>query len=318
MAQNKKGISMPFNWLFAIIVGGFVLFLAIFVTVKIIGAGNYQTYTETAAKLTSLLDPMGTGLASGKSASINFKKETRIYLECASIGNFGRNRIAFSEKTLRNKFGEKGGNIETKKYVFGEDITEGKTLSLFSKPFYMPFKIDDVIAVFSEDYCFYQAPDEIKEELLGMEIKNLHFSEELKNCSGIKVCFSQKSGCDIAVYGMCQGYNCNSQYDFGKVVKDGRELYYTDSLLFGAIVSSPDIYECNVKRLMNRFEELSRVYVDKIKIVELKGCSSTLGNDLTSLATLSNALNDSQDLFLISEMAKTFDAKNMASICRLY
>ena len=283
---------------------------------QIIDTGEHQIYTETAAKLTSLLNPMGSGLASGKSAQINFKKETRTYYDCESWEDFGKNTIAFSEKTFGDKFANKGGEVNTNKYIFAESIIEGKQLNLFSKPFNMPFKIDDVIVIFEKDYCFYQAPNEIKDELEGLNI-NIQFSEELENCTGTSVCFDS-SKCDIDVYGMCEGYNCDSRFDYGKVFKGGEVLYYDDGLLYGAIFASPEIYECNLKRLMKRFEELSLVYIDKIKIIESKGCSSAIEPDLKGMVELTRVLDNSEDLFMISRNAEKIDAKNRGAVCKLY
>ena len=315
--KNKKAIAMSFNWIFAIIVGAVILFLAIYATMKIMGTGGYQINTETAAKITTLLDPMGTGLASGKSATLNFKKETRIYIDCQPFGQFGKDTISFSEKTFGD-WGEPGGEIDTQKYVFGDKVIEGKSLSLFSKPFSMPFKIDDVIIINGKDYCFYQAPNEIKDEVNGLGLKNIHFSEDLNNCSGIKVCFGSNAGCEISIYGLCEGYNCDSKYDYGKVFNKGSQLYYYDGLLYGAIMSSPEIYECNLERLMKRFEELSIVYIEKIKIMELKGCSSNIQADLTNMIELSRDLESSKELFALSQLSETIDSKNNMAICKLY
>jgi len=71
---DKKAIAMSFNWIFAIIAGGFILFLAIFAAGQFIRTGEQTIYTETAASLISLFDPLETGLASGKAHEIGFKK----------------------------------------------------------------------------------------------------------------------------------------------------------------------------------------------------------------------------------------------------
>jgi len=317
MLKSKRGIALPFNWMFAIIAGIVILFLAIYGTAKFIDTSEYQVYTETAAKLAGLLEPMGTGLASGKSTQINFKKETRTYYDCSDLGIFGKNTIAFSEKTFGD-FGEEGGAINTKKYIFSKSVIEGKQLNLFSKPFFMPFKIDDIIVISGENYCFYQAPKEIEEEVLGLGIDNINFTKDLNACLGIKVCFGSNTGCDISIYGMCEDYNCESLYDYGKIFRGNSVLYYTDSLLYAAIVSSPEIYECNLKRLMKRFNELSLVYIDKIKIVELKGCSSNIEADLREMMVLAKGLETSEDLFLISQKADVVDVKNRGAVCELY
>jgi len=315
--KNKRGIAMPFNWIFAIIAGVVILFLAIYGISRYISTSEYQISTETAAKLAGLLEPMGTGLASGKSYVINFKKDTRTYYDCSDAGVWGKNTIAFSEKTFGG-WGEKGGKINTKKYVFADEIIEGKQLNLFSKPFKMPFKIDDIIVISGRDYCFYQAPNEIKDEVQGLGIENIYFSDDLKNCSGVKVCFGSNAGCDISVYGMCEGYNCENKYDYGKIIKKGKSLYYDSSLIYAAIMSSPEIYECNLKRLMKRFVELSDVYIDKIKIIKMKGCDSNVEADLNIMKAMAGSLETSEDLFVLSQEAEKINAKNQGAVCGLW
>ena len=315
----KKGIAMPFNWIFAIAAGVIILLLAIYATAKIIGISEYQIYTETAAKLDILLDPIRPGLASGKSEQINFKKETRTYYTCSDVGTFGKQTIAFSEKTFGG-WGEKGGEINSIKYVFAGDMTEGKNLYLFSMPFNFPFKIDDLIMIYGDNYCFYQAPNEIKEEIQNLNLKNIYFTDDLndKNCTGTKVCFN--SQCEISVYGLCEDYSCNSQYDYGKVFKINKVLYYDNSLLYAAIFSSPEIYECNVKRLMKKFSELADIYTRKIDIINLKECGSTVEPDLLIMKADAEALKSSENLYLLSLKAESIDKKNSMTIesCKLY
>lgn len=315
---DKKGISMPFNWVFAIIAGIIILFIAIYATTRIISVSEYQISTETAAKIELLLDPIRPGLASGKSEQINFKKETRTYYSCSYLGVFGKQTIAFSEKTFGD-WGEKGGEISSIKYIFAEEMIESKNLYLFSMPFEMPFKVDDVIFISGRDYCFYQSPNEIKKNIQNLNLENIHFadnSNELANCAGTKVCFD--SQCEISVYGLCEDYLCNSQYDYGKVFKDNKVLYYDDTLLYAAILSSPEIYECNVKRLMEKFSELADIYTKKIDIIKLNGCSSTLEPDLLMMIEDARALKSSEDLYLLSLKAEIIDKKNPAGACKLY
>ncbi len=318
--MKKRGaIGLPFNWMFAIIIGVIILFVAIYAASKYINISEYQVSTETAAHLTNLLSTTGSGLASGKSAQINFKKDTRTYYECNSAGVWGKNKISFSEKTFAG-WGEKGGAVNTQKYVFAENMIEGKQLNLFSKPFSMPFKIDDIIVISGRDYCFINAPNEIKDEVLGLNIKNINFADNSnnENCTGVSVCFGSKEGCEISVYGMCEDYNCESQYDYGKVFRRSDILYYTNSLLYAAIMSDVENYDCNLKRLMKKFIELSDIYIDKIRIIELKGCSSTIEPELNIMKASARDLETSEDLFLLGEQANKVDIKNQGAICKLY
>jgi hypothetical protein len=60
--MNKQGIEMGFSWIFAIIVGVVILFLAIYTTTRIIGTSRYELDTETAKKISILIDPLETSL----------------------------------------------------------------------------------------------------------------------------------------------------------------------------------------------------------------------------------------------------------------
>ena len=59
--KMKKGfLQISFAWLFAIIVGIFILFLAIYGVTKLINVGQYQIDSETAKNLGILLNPLET------------------------------------------------------------------------------------------------------------------------------------------------------------------------------------------------------------------------------------------------------------------
>jgi len=320
--MKKRGaVELPFNWMFAIIVGIIILFIAIYATSKYMGVSEYKVSTETAAHLTNLLSTTETGLASGKSAQINFKKDTRTYYECSDLGVWGKDKVAFSEKTFGD-WGEKGGAVDTQKYVFAENMIESRQLNLFSKPFSMPFKIDDIIVISGRDYCFIGAPNPVEDEVLGLNIKNINFADTVGdvNCTGVNVCFGEpfENDCEIKVSGMCEDYTCESNYDYGKVFRGSDILYYTDSLLYAAIISDVENYDCNLKRLMKRFVSLSDIYIDKIKIIELQGCSSTIEADLNIMKNSARDLETSLDLFSLADQANKIDLQNQGAVCKVY
>jgi hypothetical protein len=318
--KSKKAIAMSFNWIFAIIVGGIILVLAIYAVSNLIDTGEDVIYTETAAKIITLLDPAETGLASGKSSEINFKKETRTFYTCDELSNrpFGEQTISFTEKSFGDEFGNIGSDVSVKnKYVFAEDAIEGQNLYLFSKPFFMGFKVADLIMISSENYCFINAPNEIKSEILELTIKNIQIGD-FDNCTGINVCFDINGDCDIEVSGKCLGYQCESEYDEGIVLKSGRPMFYSESLLYAAIFSSPGIYECNVKRLMNKFNELALVYINKANIIQNKDCNSNLEPDLRLMISSAKALNSSRQLSLITDKSKEVYIKDRAATCGLF
>lgn len=317
---NKKAIEMSFAWIFAIIAGIAILFIAIYVTTQFIKTRKYEIDIQTANKIAILIDPLETSLEAGKSSVIIFSSETRIYNDkCYTNGNFGEQRIGISEKSGVGEQWPKPayGKPIYNKYIFSNSIEEEKEFSVFLMPFNIPFKVSDLIIFSGENYCFIQSPNEIKDELEGLGIKNLYFTDKKSNCSqeSKTVCFPTSgsiSGCKINVYG--------NDYEFssGFVSKEGQSLYYTGPLIYGAIFSSPVVYECNVKRLMLRFSNLCLVYKDEIKILEKRGCSSLLDSHLSEMINLAQNLNSSQSLLLVQEKANEIDRLNEAAVCKVY
>lgn len=305
--KNKKAFEFNFAWIFAILVGIAILFLAIYAASKFVETRKYELDTQTAAQFSILIDPLETSLESGKSSKISFNAETKIYNDCDSFGQFGQQEIKIATS------GEKAGGEKkmSNKYIFSGDMEEGKEFFVFTKPFNMPFKVSDLIFLY-KDYCFVDAPDFIREEVedlnLDIEIKNraAECSENTK-----KVCFSQSSQCDVSV-------NDNAGY----VEKQGKKMYYTGSLIYAAIFSSPEIYDCNLRRLMLRLDKLCLVYQDKIDFLETKGCNSPLYHELTALRTLANSVANNatakQSLQALQDKADELEAVNNVVICKVF
>ena len=311
MITKKAIFGMSFNWIFAIIAGGFILFIAIYGASKFIETSEATLYTETAAAMISLLDPMETGLTSGKKpGEIEFTKESKLYFTCneRAFAPFGKQTIAFSEKTFGEKFGRKSERVDIlDKYIFTEEIIQGKKLRHFSKPFFLTFKVADIVVFYFDDYCFYDTPEEIQEDIEGLNLDGIYFanqSEKDLNC--IKVCFKSQNDCDIKVA-------VSSNY----VSKEGKRLYYTDDLLYAAIFSSPQIYECNIKRFKNKFNELSKIHLTKIQVVKRKGCESNIA---TKLSLMNSPLNSSRELLMLYNQAEEVNLINDAALsgCRIY
>lgn len=305
--QNKKAIEMGFNWLFAIIAGAVILFIAIYATSKIIGTGTQYTQTESAARLSNLLSEAG--IASGKSNIIEFSKETRTYYGCDIESDFGRNTIAFSEK-LFNKWSEKGGEITVNnKYIFANEVEEGE-LYVSSQPFFMPFKVADLIFISTDKYCFVEPPNDIESDISNLD--NVKLIDSSEDCEGIRVCFtmgySSTANCNITVIGD------DVEFSRGTVKKNGKGMYYTDGLLYGAIFSNEKIYECNVKRLMKKFNELAEIYDEKMNIIQ---CGENLKSELLIMKNDANNLDSSSDLQSLAMLAKSIDQKNKGN-CNVY
>ena len=310
MLKNKIGyLQISFAWLFALIVGAFILFLAIVISVKVIGIGQQTTGVETATQIGTLLNPLETGFESLTSVPMNTQTETRIYSECDSAG-LGRQIISVSQKSF-GKWAEISRPTSfPNKYLFSDSYVEGKKFYMLSAGFNFPFKVGNVIVLTSSlnNYCFVDAPNSIE-----LEISGLQDNIEARNCSAgsIKICFRTSRNCDIKV-----------EYDNernGFVEKNGKRIYFIgNALMYGAIFSEPDIYECQVKRLMARTAELALIYSDKANYVAQKGCNSNINTELGILYSLTKNLDESRGVvFNLYPVVKEINEKNQG-VCKLW
>ena len=310
MGNEKNGfLQISFPWLFALIVGAIILFLAIYASTKIVNTGQTGLDAETAKKIGVLLNPLETGFETGKTTSIELPTETRIYNRCNNDGNFGRQIIKLSQKSF-NKWSDTGIDVGfSNKYIFSEDYVEGKSFLIFSKPFSFPFKVSDLIYMTSKDksYCFSDAPDSIEREISNLNQGNLIVG----NCSSssIKVCFNSGEDCNIDV-----------NYENGILRKNGETFnFYGDALMYAAIFSDKDVYECQLKRVMQRGEQLSLIYEEKSQFVSRNGCSSNSNQDLLELRNLESGFSSSDNLnSQIINLAENVGAKNEVSECKLW
>lgn len=314
--KNKRGLEFSFEWMFAIIAGAVIIFLAIYGTTKLIGSESEVSSAEVAAKLSVLLNPAETGIESAKLSKMVLPVATRIYNTCEPEGSFGSQKLSIAQESgLVQKWNEPGvAATSYNKYVFSEDVVEGKEFMLFSKPFEMPFKVADMIFLWPSDkkYCFVGAPVAISEEIAALGPKNINLTDNAKECSkgSVKVCFSI-SNCDIDV-------SMSASEMSGSVKKGFDSVYYEDALLYGAIFSSKEVYECQVKRLMKRTSELAGLYAAKSQYSSGKGCqSASIGMDLMLYANMTQ-IEDSSNLRAIASKAQDIRGENENLQCRLF
>lgn len=302
---NKKGfLQMPFSWVFAIIVGIFILFLAIYFAVKMIGSGNLEIDTATARQIEVLMNPLETNFESSETTTIILPAETRIYSKCDNFGDFGNQIIQVSQKSFK-KWSDLGLEIKSNnKYIFADEFVEGKKFYLFSVPFEYPFKIANLIVLTSKEYCFLDAPSEIEDEITQ---ENIEFDEDECLEDSVKVCFSGGSDCDVEV-------NIGQE----NVEKDGKKLYFSGNLIYGAIFGDKEVYECQVRRLMQRTEQLSSLYWDKASFVSQRGCNSIITSDLLSLKNSAKEVSSSKDLDLTNLIVEQINGKYDFEECEIF
>jgi hypothetical protein len=312
--KSKRGMEFGFNWMFAIIVGATILAFSIYVATKYVSTERDITDTESAKELSVLLNPVETSLESGKVIKIKMPQETRIYNDCETQGKFGIQSLRIAtESKVGKEWQEPGNPIEANsKYLFSDDVIEGKEFLVFSKPFNFPFKVADIIIMFdaNEKYCFIATPDEVKEELSSLfDNKTIEFKLRNSECAenSKKVCFDN-SKCDINV-------NINTQ----SIIKDKTIMYYTGPLLYAGIFSNKYLYECQINRLMKRTGEISTLLLAKSQLLTSKNCNSGIvQGSLNQFANAVVSVKTSADLKRIQTLSEELEGKNEMLSCKIF
>lgn len=309
--NNSGALEISFGWLFAILAGIVIIFLAIYLSSKLIGTQQESISAETGTEIESLLNPLETSFESSQTTSITIPTETRINNKCNIIGTFGEQLIQLDQKSF-GKWVETDTNVNFhNKYIFSTQEIVGEKFYVFSKSFNFPFKIADLIYITSaeDNYCFTDAPTEINDEISMLNQSNLI----LENCSDedITVCFGTEK-CDI-----------NVDFTSNVVKKNNTKMYFGDAedlkaLMYAAIFSDKTTYECQIKRLMMRVESLSSLYFEKELLIEKKGCEDNLQGSLGTLNELAGNLNSSVELGAIKIIADEITEKNEVRDCLLW
>ena len=311
MEKNKNGfLEIPFAWLFSIVVGVVILFLAIFLTVRVTQTQETRLDATTAKEIGILLNPLETSFETAKTTSLILPKESRIYNRCTNDGYFGRQILRLSQQSF-NKWTDTEIDVGfSNKYIFSENFTEGKKFLIFSKTFSMPFKVSDVVYLTSSEkkYCFVDAPMEISEELKNLNQENIIVGNECP-ANSARICFNTDFNCEANI-------NMASKY----VDKMGKRMYFNDdTLMYAAIFSNQELYECQFKRLMMRWEQLALIYGEKEGIISNEGCSSSIRTNLVVLGSRISGIRNSFDLNPeLIEGINDLRSKNDAASCKLW
>jgi hypothetical protein len=318
MIKNKKGaLEFSFAWIFAIIAGMFILFLAIYGVSKFMDISRSSQGSQTAMSIGILTNPLESSFETGKRVLISTAVQTRIHTDCTLSTSFGKQAIGISEKTY-NKWSDEETHVFSSKYIFSENPVEGKKFYLFSKPFELPFKVADLIYLTSSEdkYCFKNPPTNIKEEIEDLtgsnQSENENFFTKASDCpsGSINICFNGGTDCDIKV-------NTNLKY----VEKDEKQMNYEgDALMYAAIFSNKEDYECQLDRLMKRTAQLAQIYKDKSSfILKNTGCDSGLDAELIQLKNTAENFGDSESITGISILAEDISrANDLYGECRLW
>jgi len=311
--KNRKGaLEISFGWLFAIIAGIAIIFAAIYISSKLIGSSQETISAETGKEISILLNPLETSFESAQTTSITIPTETRINNICDDFGAFGRQGIRLDQKSFGKWVNTNTMVYINNKYLFSESMIEGKKFYLFSKPFNFPFKIADLIYMTSstKKYCFVDAPYEVINDISNLNQSNILF----ENCSDktVNICFNQ-AGCAI-----------NVNLDSKTVKKNKTTVYFSGmnednyALMYAAIFSDKENYECQVTRLLLRLKEVSNLYKEKIISLQGIGCTDTLSASLDNLESFIGNSTTSKDLDEIAVKAAEVEEINNAGVCLVW
>ena len=317
--KNKRGfLQISFAWLFGIIVGAFILFLAIYASTKFIDVQETSLDAQTAKEIGVLLNPLETGFETGKTSSIMLPSETRIHNRCNNEDFFGKQKIRVSQKIFGDWTETNINATFSNKHIFSEGNIEGKEFLVFSKPFEFPFKVADVIYLTPsyKNYCFVgEVPNKIENEISNLKQENLFLEDNCPSSSNeeiVRVCFDSTLDCQIDV-----------NYD-GKWVdkNDERLFFYSDALMYGAIFSDEETYECQTKRLIQRGEQLTELYKDKLHLISRENsiCNTGLDSELLELENIENSFSESKDfnIQIINLVDKIDERNKRAQECKLW
>lgn len=329
---KARNAQMPaFNWIFALIIGAAILFIAVVFSGKLIETKGYETSAETAANFDFLLNPFASIGALGEvsmTKTISMPYETIAEISCDDENQeLGEQELMLKTKTA---FGKWSSFIEEKpvydKYIFAETL-EGKKFDVFSKSFNIPFRIDDLIYLIDENYCFNNAPAEINNEVASLNLAFLKTSES--NCAekSKNVCFNTGTGASEACNVFVKCLDEDEKCDYGYVEKqeDGKtkKLYFAgQTLMYAAVFSSKENYECNFDRLMSRLILLDEIYENKANSLEVKGCamenSYSLLQDLSAKAQEAKTSKNTNSMENLYKSSQTLDDANINLYCSIF
>lgn len=316
--MNKKAQMPEFNWIFVIIVGAVILFLAVMFSGKLIKTSTYQQSAELLPAFDVLLNPFSS--VGNLVKTIRLQNEVIVEINCSRNNEnlLGSEKIRTKSKGAFGKWSEFTDFPYAfyDKYVFADQL-EGKTFYVFSKPFEMPFKIDEMIYMTYENYCFVNAPADIEQELTAIELETLKVGECSENDK--RVCFGGATGCEITVIGDDANYNTGHVEKTEKNVE--KRLYFASkSLMYGAIFASSSNYNCNFARLMERLKQLTSIYKRKADTLTIKGCNMmAISGLIEKLGSKANIVKGpGADKKTLYDAAQELENLNVAITCPVF
>lgn len=302
---SKRGYEFSFSWIFTVLVGAFIIFLAIYFAVRLVGTEQFTREAREGKTIGILLTPIETQTEEGKVARIILADKTVLFNECSppvpKTNDFGSQKIGtVVDPPIGERISKLNGTMSTfhNKYIFTSSygIEGEEEMYVLSKPLWLPFKAADLLIVWSdqEGYCFKNPPSPIETRLRRLDLPGVEIST-VCDPSKKEVCFGPTPNtCEITV-----------DTNQNKVMKDNEDLYYLKSLeddpyamMYAAIFSDPENYKCQARRILAHASKLVDLHFYKSKqiIFPATGCGQNAGTYLSQLNYTINRALTSSDL----------------------
>jgi len=264
MFSEKKG-EIEFGWIFSIIVGAVVLFLAFYFIGTNMSQKRAEQETIEAQNFDAMLNQFGYlgNISSIQKMVLTLSDKSEITIGCEESGVIGYDSIETA------KAGKGAGTGITRnvydKYIYA-DISgvEVKNIQPFGVSFNAPWRVADLIMLwpYEKKYCIAKgAPQEMRDRMRAANISNIIVENESSCPDESATIGSSCSG----------GYDINICQESGYVEKNGAKLYYSGELVYAAIFSEPALYYCNLYRIGKRLGLQAELYEDK---AETMGCQA--------------------------------------------
>lgn len=262
MKLNKKGFEISFSWLFAVIAGISVfLFLTWFAVKQTDLFGNVSA--QAAAEE---LDIAFTSFSSSMiGTKLNFPKDVELEFKCDSN----------EERMLING---KGGKKLKGNIVFSPNNMKNNEFSLWTKGWNIPFRVSNFI---------FLADNKHRYNLDGISSTELEGVPDIfkTGVDGEKINFVQgrdgsPSDDEKTIY---LEYDSELDEHYGTIYIKGNEgqplSYFGDAMIYAAIFSDKDNFDCLYNKAKERAENVIKVYEERAK--EMRGgCSLGFSFDI--------------------------------------
>ena len=314
--MNEKKGMVEFGWIFSVIVGAVILFLAFYFISTNISEKKTVQETIEAQNLDAALNPFGYlgDVANITRMPLQLSEKSDITIECVSSGM----TIGYDSIETAGIGKGSGTGIARKvydKYIYSDlSGIQTKNLEGMAVSLKMPWRIADLIMLWPAEkkYCFTKSmPQDMRDEINRTEIPDVvaEYSEPCPEGS-------------ITIGMSCSGYDINvcNQGQENYISKNGVKIYYSGSaLMYAAIFSEQNLYNCNLNRLGKRLALQGSLYESKANST---GCNAgnaafekmiSASNDLSiadSNLKISNALDSIE--------SASADIEIINGNCRLY